>query len=716
MRALPVAAAVALAATGCPSKKPSDTGPGTAASASAATLAAPTDADVTTHASTLSPGDAGAPTATIATIATSGPTSGAVDGAALRTKHRARLAADRSPVVVLQSHDAHPALDLGMRLCDAVVPKKPPATPILLKPNIGGFDWFKDPGKTGGDDGTTGRTTDPEFVRGVVRCLKARGHDHLVIAEGWGATHADWEHLVRATGYAQMASEEHVPLVAMDDDGVFDVEGDQPGKPLAVSGMEKTHVPTLLVPKVLAEALDHGMFVSLPKIKAHRYGVFSVSIKGMQGTVDLSDASPAFHNKWRMHKELVPLLDAQKKGKPMDRAAYVASLETFADRIADVLEVEAPDVVLAEGAPAMEGDGFEELWPSKEKYAVGGTNPILVDRVAAQLLGLWNNADLARELGGHATSPLLETAAKRFGVDIAPQPAVTGDGASLLSTPRPVHFLGMAGFTIESDATPAITPAQIAELRGAAPAPSDKPVAHAAALGSDEITLDGKADDRAWSRATPVTWDTDYAGVKRGTVTRARFLHSPTGIYGLWELQGAGLHTDHTRPTDVPRPKLYEEDCIEFFFTPDPSHPRRYFETEIGPFGHFLDVAVDLDAHKSGHHVVERGAHRNDARSCCAHCGHRGRAHVARPRESARARRGICRWRSTRMEGTAPSREYSSRGAPRARRSPTSTCPRPSARSSWIRDGGCCLRPLVYEARCPEGVRCAFFSRSSARA
>jgi len=658
VRALPIAAAVALVATGCPSKKASDTGPRAAASVSAATLSAPaTDADVTTHASTLSPEDAGTPIAT----------SGAVDGAALRAKHRARLAADRSPVTVLQSrdaHDPHAGLDLGMRLCDAVVPRKPPATPILLKPNIGGFDWFKDPAKTGGDDGTTGRTTDPEFVRGVVRCLKARGHDHIVIAEGWGATHADWEHLVRATGYAQMASEEHVPLVAMDDDGVFDVEGDQPGKPLAITGMEKTHVPTLLVPKVLAEALDHGMFVSLPKIKAHRYGVFSVSIKGMQGTVDLSDASPAFHNKWRMHKELVPLLDAQKKGKPMDRAAYVASLETFADRIADVLEVEAPDVVLAEGAPAMEGDGFEELWPSKEKYAVGGTNPILVDRVAAQLLGLWNNADLARELGGHATSPLLETAAKRFGVDIGAQPAATGDGASLLSTSRPVHLLGMAGFTIQSDATPALTPAQIATLRGGAPAAAEKPVAHAPSLGSDEITLDGKADDRAWSRAAPVTWDTDYAGVKTGTVTRARFLHSPSGLYALWELRGAGLHTDHTRPTDVPRPKLYEEDCVELFFTPDPSHPRRYFETEIGPFGHFLDVAVDLDAHRSDT-SWSSGAHIATTQDPAAHTAVI-EAELTSP-DLVRAlvpgaRLPLALYR---MEGTAPSREYLAWSPPR---------------------------------------------------
>jgi uncharacterized protein (DUF362 family) len=566
-------------------------------SASVATAGAgpSASADVTTHASpTTSAGDAEAPVLV----------SGDVDGNALRARSRARLAADTAPVVVLQSKDAHPAFDLGRRLCEAVVPKRAAATPILLKPNIGGFDWFKDPAKAGGDDGTRGRTTDPEFVRGVVRCLRARGHDHVTIAEGWGATHKDWEHLVRVTGYAQMASEEHVPLVAMDDDGVFDVQADQPGKPLGIRGMEKTGVPTLLVPKILADTLAHGMFISLPKIKAHRFGVFSLSIKGMQGTVMLSDKSPAFRNKWRMHRELNPWLDAQRKGKA-DRATYVAAIEAFAERIADVLEIEAPDVVLAEGAPAMGGDGFEALWPSAERYAVGGTNPILVDRVGAQLLGLWNNADLARELGGHATSPLLETAAKRFGVDLT-APRVTGDGATLLDAPRPVHFVGMAGFSIHSDARPELPPAAIAALGGGptapapAPAPAaEKPVAHASPMRGGAVEVDGRGDEPAWARAAPVTWDTDYAGSATGIVTHARFLYSGAGLFGLWELEGAGLHTDRARPTDVPRPKLYEEDCVELFLTPDPAHPRHYFETELGPFGHFLDVEVDLDTHKS---------------------------------------------------------------------------------------------------------------------
>src|SRR5205085_5544310 len=111
----------------------------------------------------------------------------------------------------------------------------------------------------------------------------------------------------------------------------------------------------------------------------------------------------------------------------------------------------APHVVLAEGAPAMGGDGFGKRWPSAESVAIGGTNPILVDRVGAQYLGLWDNADLARELGGHRSSPLVEIAAKRFGVDLA-KVTIEGDGAALLAKKRPVHYLSMSGFALHSDA------------------------------------------------------------------------------------------------------------------------------------------------------------------------------------------------------------------------------------------------------------------------
>jgi uncharacterized protein (DUF362 family) len=547
-----------LVLAGCPKHGPNE---GDAGPVASAVVDAGPDVDLATHAS--EPYEAGAPVLS----------AGVVDGNALRARHRARLAADRSPVTVLAGGTPE---ELGRRLCEATIPTRPKDTPILLKPNIGGFDWFK---PSGPDDGVKGRITDPEFVRGVLRCLKARGHTKVVVAEGWGATHKDWVKLAEVSGYAAMTKAEGVPLVAMDDDGTFDVEGDTPGKPLTVKGMEKTGVPTLMTPKILAEALDHGLFVSLPKIKAHRFAVFSLGIKGTQGTIDLSDAAPAFRQKWRMHRELNPWLEAKKKGLPEDRAAYVKALEIFAERIADVLEIHTPDVVLAEGAPAMGGDGFQKLVPSTEPYAVGGTNVVLVDRVAAELLGFWDNADLAKELGGHSTSPLLEAAARRFGIDLA-APAVEGDGRSLLAAPRPVDFDAMASFSIHT---------------GTRSAPATTHEAHAVALGGDALTIDGDASEPAWARAAAqtVTWDTDWSGKKTGIVTHARFLWSATALHALFESDGAGLDADPTPRKDVDRPKLWAEDCVELFVGADPKEPRRYWEIELGPYGHFLDLAVD---------------------------------------------------------------------------------------------------------------------------
>ncbi|HEY1959209.1 MAG TPA: DUF362 domain-containing protein [Polyangiaceae bacterium] len=545
-------------------------------SASAAPSASASSApDVTTHASTTNVPDAAAAVA-----------NGVLDGDALRKKHLARVAADDSSVTILAGSSAR---ELGRRICEAKVPHVAAATPILLKPNMGGFEWFKDPKKSDGDDGVRGRTTDPEFVRGVVECLKARGHTQVTIAEGWAARHEDWLKLIRVSGYEAMAQAEGVPLVAMDDDGVFDKEGETPGAMLRVSGMEKTHVPTLLSPKILADTLQRGLFISLPKIKAHRFAVFSLAIKGTQGTVALSDASPAFHQKWRMHKELIPYLEARTKNAPENRAEYVKSLEIFAERIADVLEINTPDVVLAEGAPAMQGDGFAKLYPMQARVAIGGTNVVQVDRIGAEFLGAFGRADLAKELGGHSTSPLLEVAAKRFGVDLSKRPTVDGDGAALLDVRRPYHFAAMAPFSIDVDLP--------------------HPEAHAASLGADTITIDGRGDEPAWSRATPIRWDSDFAGRATGKTTRARFLWSPSALYALFEVDGT---------TATQRAPIYRGDCVEAFLAPN-VYARHYDEIELGPRGGELDVRIDRLSRagdttwKSGTEtkaIVDEAAHR----------------------------------------------------------------------------------------------------------
>lgn len=542
---------------------------------------------------------------------------GSFDGAKARARNQQRLAADRAPIVLLRGDSV---LELGRRLCEQVVPRRPADTPILLKPNLGGFDWFKKIKQPGDDDGIRGRITQPEFVRGVIKCLKARGHTRITIADGWDSPHADWKRLVRLSGYEEMARAEGVALYALDDDGVFDVEGEQPAKPLAVTGMEHTQVPTLLIPRILARHLEHGLVISLPKLKAHRFGVVSIALKGMQGFVMMSDGAPAHRQKSRMHREVNRYLRARKQGipeTPAERAEYVAALQTFAERLSDVVAVEAPDVVLVDAAPAMGGDGFQKLFPQTGLYALGGTNPILVDRIGAELLGLWDNAPLARQLGGHRTSPILETAARRFGVDIT-APALTGDGAARLREKQPVHYIAMAPFALhDGDGTstqvaaaadapvpvprPGSLPAPLPSAAASVPpsAAPDRPVFHVAPTGDAAPIVDGRSDDAAWSRAPRVRFDTDYAGRTTGIFTTARFLYGKGTLYALFELEGAGLNVDASFPIEKERKDLYNEDCVELMVAPSPAEPWRFYEMELGPLGHFYDLELDRKARPS---------------------------------------------------------------------------------------------------------------------
>ena len=54
-----------------------------------------------------------------------------------------------------------------------------------------------------------------------------------------------------------------------------------------------------------------------------------------------------------------------------------------------------------------------------------------------------------------------------------------------------------------------------------------------------------------------------------------------------------------SKPIESERAKLYEEDCVELFLGQDPNDRNKYWEMEVGPLGHFLDIAIDRTAKKS---------------------------------------------------------------------------------------------------------------------
>jgi hypothetical protein len=109
---------------------------------------------------------------------------------------------------------------------------------------------------------------------------------------------------------------------------------------------------------------------------------------------------------------------------------------------------------------------------------------------------------------------------------------------------------------------------------------------------ADAPIMDG-AIEPIWDRAPALAFATNWKGDVTPHRSTVRLLWSARGLHVLWQVEGTKGNTDQRRPIDVERDGLYQEDCVELFIAPDPAVPRRYFEIEVGPFGHWFDIAVD---------------------------------------------------------------------------------------------------------------------------
>jgi len=502
--------------------------------------------------------------------------------AALVAAHRARMRRERrAEVHVLRTRDGEAA---GRRLCEEVVPRRPAATPVLIKPNLAGINLLR-PHRI--DDGIQLRTTGIEFLRGVVRCLKARGHREISIVEVWSRPEQleDWQ---RATGLDRLLEEEDVKYYGLYDDRGPD--GDL-APTFAAPNADAVRLQSgLRLPRVVARHLRDGLFISVPRLKMHRFAVMTLAIKNNMGLVVLEGAEAPRSGAGRMHSELGAWLHRFRNQHDDDRAAYTAALEAFAERIVDVLEIALPDATLIDGVPPVAGDGFALIEPLDDGVAIGSTNPVFAEAVAIEYMGYLDNADLAREIG-HASPPLVEEAARRFWqtTDVLRDITIVGDD-SFRSRERGrqvAHYRGMPGFEIGRRPSP----------MGALPWVEN---AMTARRGAEAPTIDGALDEAAWSQAEVMPIDTDWRGREAGPETLGRALWTPEALYFAFDCAYESLNVDADAPLEMEHPNLYRFDAVEVFLDHSPRSRGTYREYEFGPRGHFMDIDIDRSRRPRG--------------------------------------------------------------------------------------------------------------------
>jgi uncharacterized protein (DUF362 family) len=533
---------------------------------------------------------------------TAGPVTDELGVAAIVRRNHERMETLRdAPVHVLAERDP---LAAGRRICEAVVPQRPPETPVLLKPNLSGMDGMRQ----GIDNGVELRTTGIEFLRGVIRCLRARGHREITITEAWSRPEQR-ERWMLETGLDRLIEEEDVRFV-----GLWEDRGpDGTLSPMIAAPFPRArHLRSeLLVPRLLARHMESGLYISIPRMKMHRYAVMSLGIKNTMGMVVLQGAEEPGSRSGSMHAEIGAWLNGWRNGRVDDRDTYVRSLELFAERLTDVLEIELPDAVLIDGVPPVAGDGFQLTEPFDDGVAIGSTNPVLADAVGMEWMGYLDNADLEREIR-HRTSPLLEEAARRFygSTEILRNARVVGDD-SFRTRRRVGHYRAFPAFEIGERPRPAPELPWIAR-------------AITARRMEAEPVLDGSLEE--WEAAEPVRIDTDYRGRSAGPETIARFAWTPDALFAAFdcayegeldlaegaesgevpalaqqgepgEVRARSASRGAEPPSEI---ALYEHEVVELFIDPSPRSREQYREIEIDPLGRFLDLDVSLTRRPRG--------------------------------------------------------------------------------------------------------------------
>ncbi len=245
--------------------------------------------------------------------------------------------------VAIQKGDT-PANMARKALTEAMDPGEAAGKLVLLKPNC----CYPTPGGTG-------VVTHPETVRGVIRYMKSAQAGEIWLGDS-AIYGLDTDEALEKSGLAEVAREEKVRLVNLDD-----------GEPVRVETPRPMAVKEMLISSL---ALEAEMIVSIPVMKCHMHAGVSLSLKNMKGCL-WSRQKRDFHH-LREKDEFAPWHDY----KNIDRA------------IADLFSVLPPQAVVLDGVVGMEGLGPLLGQPKPLGLVAASKSPLAADLAGLAMMGL----------------------------------------------------------------------------------------------------------------------------------------------------------------------------------------------------------------------------------------------------------------------------------------------------------------------------------------
>lgn len=297
---------------------------------------------------------------------------------------------------------------------------------VLIKPNIAGFDAPSE---------LDYKCTHPAFVEGIIDALVEMGISprNIIIAEGarYGLVKIMIGTL-EASGYLDLIGRREVRFLDLNGyEKTFqppiqnllkearvaeEVYSTSPswvlmepseratGEPF-YQAMGDARAPAL--PREYLEILDRGWVLSIPKLKVHRLGIASGTVKNLMGVVGFQcpgRKEPPHLQKDFVHRDFQFGQSPQQFRKVLLEASRVLS---------DIYLAARPHLTIYDGIFTAGGNGLSVVYPVHAPQIIGCENSLFADFGAASALGLLGNAQLKRLLGVEGP-PFLLTPLSRF--------------------------------------------------------------------------------------------------------------------------------------------------------------------------------------------------------------------------------------------------------------------------------------------------------------
>ena len=497
-----------------------------------------------------------------------------------RRRRRAPRRHERASRPSVRGHRApgRLAARLGERLCEAVVPQSAAETPDPNQAEPRRLRVVQGPRENGGDDGLAAGRRTPSSCAASCSASRRAGTTRSpspragARAQGLGAPRGALRLRGDGQGGARTRSSRWT-TTASSTSRAMSRENPSPS-----AAWRDTRARPSSWPRC-SPSTSTRLFISAPKVKAHRFGVTSMSIKGGQGVVMFSDASPAFNQKWRMHKELGDALKPlAKERKPDPRPTSPPS--TRSPSAWPTSSSSPPDVVLADGAPAMGGDGFGKLAHDERVASAAPTRSSWI--ASAPVPRLWDNA-ASRASSAATRRP--RSSRWRRSASVSTQRAVVDGEVPIARRVAPVHLLSMSGFSLHSDGTPDAgrTRERTRRRRGMLPvlhAGTSTPPRSRRRLRDARVGARRRRSLRHRLERRPHGGETRSAGLVEGCTLHA------LGARGRRPL------VDERRPRQDRARKALRRGLRRVFSRPT-RRAERYPRSRSARSGHFFDLAVD---------------------------------------------------------------------------------------------------------------------------